>query len=118
MQYALLFYTQPSRMVETLPPAERDAWYGRMRGWAEALREKGILRSSLRLAPGEEAKSLHREDGQVLVHDGPFAETKEILGGVIVIECATRAEALDHAHRCPILELGTVEVREEFAAPR
>jgi hypothetical protein len=52
------------------------------------------------------------------VSDGPFAETKEILGGLAVLDCADLDEALAFAKRCPLAKIGTVEVRPEFAAAR
>ena len=55
---------------------------------------------------------------EVLVTDGPFAETKEILGGLAILECADLDEALAFAKRCPLARIGTVEVRPEFGPPR
>jgi len=62
--------------------------------------------------------TLRRQGGNVLVTDGPFAETKEILGGLTVVECRDLDEALGWARRCPIVRIGTVEVRPEFPIPR
>jgi hypothetical protein len=50
----------------------------------------------------------------VLVTDGPFAETKEILGGLLILECDTLEEALGWARRCPLNAIGTVELRPEW----
>jgi hypothetical protein len=117
MLYALLFCNAPHTQI---PEAERDATIGAtladMVAWREAMQRAGVYRSGLRLAPVETATSLRSEDGGVLVTDGPFAETKEILGGLVVIECADRDEALAWARRCPIVRFGTVEVRPEWDA--
>jgi hypothetical protein len=119
MQYALLFYNPPATQI---PASEREAtiakMLGEMRAWREELERAGVFRTSLRLAPVDTATSLRGQGGQVLVSDGPFAETKEILGGLAVIECADLDEALRWARRCPLVRIGTVEVRPEFPAPR
>jgi hypothetical protein len=117
MQYALLFYNPP---LSELPEAEREtrvaAMLAEMRVWHEELTRAGVYRTGLRLAPVETATSLRAEAGRVLVLDGPFAETKEILGGLALLECKDLDEALRWARRCPIVRIGTVEVRPEWAA--
>jgi len=119
MQYALLFYN-PS--LALIPPAEREATLAKtlaeMARWREELQSAGVFRTSLRLAPVETATSLRRDGNQLLVTDGPFAETRESLGGLVVIECADLDAALGWAKRCPIVQIGTVEVRPEWGASR
>jgi hypothetical protein len=119
MLYALLFYNPP---LGSLPESGRAPavaeTLAEMRAWSEELQRAGVYRTGLRLAPVEAATSLRRQGDDVLVTDGPFAETKEILGGLVVLECADLDEALAWARRCPILRFGTVEVRPEFGAPR
>jgi len=117
MQYALLFYVQSGNLVETLPPPERDAWFAQMRAWHGELVQAGVFKTGLRLAGTGMAASLRRQGSKVIVTDGPFAETKEILTGLMVIECASIEEAHVWAKRCPILLRGTVEVRPEFVVP-
>ena len=115
MQYALLLYNPP---LDSLPAAEREARVaailGEMYAWRGELERAGVYRTSLRLAPVDAATSLRRKGDDVLVTDGPFAETKEILGGLFVVECADLDEALAWAKRCPIVRIGTVEVRPEW----
>jgi len=77
-----------------------------------------VFRTGLRLAPVDAASSLRSQADEVVVTDGPFAETKEILGGLVVIECADLDEALGWARRCPLVRAGTVEVRPEWGASR
>jgi len=119
MQYALLFYNPP---LESLPAPEREARVSEMlvemRTWMDELRRAGVFRTSLRLAPTDAATSLRGQGGRVLVTDGPFAETKEILAGLAVLECQDLDLALGWARRCPLVRIGTVEVRPEFDAPR
>ena len=118
MQYALLFYNPP---LESLPASQRETevaeMLAEMRAWHEELRRAGVFRTTLRLAPVDAATSLRGQGADVLVSDGPFAETKEILGGLALIECADLDEALAWAKRCPLVRIGTVEVRPEFGAP-
>jgi hypothetical protein len=117
MQFALLFYNPP---LTEIPEAEREAVVGEMvsqvGAWQHQLERAGAYRHSLRLANVEEAVSLRAQGAELLVSDGPFAETKEILGGLYLIECADREEALDWARRCPATRIGTVELRPEFGA--
>jgi hypothetical protein len=115
MQYALLFYNPPHTQI---PASEREATIAatlaEMRAWQGELRSAGVFRMGLRLAPVDAATSLRRRGDDVLVTDGPFAETREILGGLVVLECADYEEALAWARRCPIARIGTVELRPEF----
>jgi hypothetical protein len=117
MQFALLFYNPPHTEI---PESEREArlaaMLGEMGAWREELQRAGVFRTGLRLAPVDAARALRAKGHDVLVTDGPFAETKEILGGLVVIECADLDEALAWARRCPIVRVGTVEVRPEWGA--
>ncbi len=119
MQYALLFYNPP---LGDVPAPQRDTvvaeMLAEMRTWHAELERAGVFRTMLRLAPTESATSLRREGGKVLVSDGPFAETKEILGGLAILECADLDEALAFAKRCPLARIGTVEVRPEWPPAR
>jgi hypothetical protein len=89
-----------------------------MAAWREELLRAGVFRTGLRLAPVSAATSLRSQGPDVLVTDGPFAETKEILGGLVVLECADLDEALAWARKCPLTRAGTVEVRPEWGATR
>jgi hypothetical protein len=119
MQYALLFYNPPHTEI---PEPERAAVIGdmlaEMGAWIGELQRAGVFRTTLRLAPVDAATSLRQQGREVLVSDGPFAETKEILGGLVVLECADLDEALGYARRCPLVRIGTVEVRPEWGPPR
>jgi hypothetical protein len=119
MQYALLFYNPPASAI---PAPERDGTIQKMLeemgAWRAELERAGVFRTSLRLAGTDTATSLRSQGGEVIVSDGPFAETKEILGGFALIECADLDEALRWARRCPLARIGTIEVRPEWGAPR
>jgi hypothetical protein len=77
----------------------------------EELARAGKLVAADRLRPEPEGCRVRLRDGRVQVTDGPFAETKEIVGGFYLIECASRAEAAEWAARLPIPEQGFIEVR-------
>ena len=118
MEYALLFYHPPAT---ELPAAERAPVIAQMlddmRVWLGELRQAGVYRATLRLAGPETAHSLRGQAGDVMITDGPYAETKEVLGGFALIDCASRDEALRWARSCPLVRIGTIEVRAE-AGPR
>jgi hypothetical protein len=115
VQYALLFYSPPA---SELPPDRRERiladMLAEMRAWIADLQKAGVFRTTMRLAGVEAATSLRQDGAAVRVTDGPFAETKEILGGLAVLECADRDEAVAWARRCPLVRIGTVEVRPEW----
>ena len=71
--------------------------------------------STAALMPTWDAKTIGIEDGQLKVHDGPYAETREQLGGFYLINAASMDEALDWAKKCPAAQWGAIEVRELFS---
>lgn len=88
--------------------AEEIPKWGAFMGWAQ---EKGLNLQGLELDSRSSAKSIRIRDGKATVTDGPFAETKEVLGGYFIAECADLDEAIDTASRIPIAEHGSVEIR-------
>jgi hypothetical protein len=82
--------------------------------WAldAAAREKGVYVESAGLHPAATAKTLQIRDGKESVTDGPFAETKEQLGGIYLLDCDSMEEALAWAAKIPAARTGSVEVRE------
>jgi hypothetical protein len=107
MQYALLIYAEPG-YVETLPDAERDAVHAEY----HVLTDDARCVAGARLQPVETATCVRVQGGRTLMTDGPFADTKEVLGGFGLIEAANLDEAIELAARIPAARLGgTVEVR-------
>jgi hypothetical protein len=86
---------------------EMPKW-GAFMGWAQ---EQGIELKGLELDSRQTAKSIRVRDGQATVTDGPFAETKEVLGGYFIADCADLDEAIEIASRIPVAEHGSVEIR-------
>ena len=79
--------------------------------WLDDLQAQGIWLTGDRLAPTRRARSVRVRGGKKMVTDGPFAETKEAVGGFDLIECDSLDEAVEIAARHPVAETGTIEVR-------
>lgn len=110
MQYMLLIYGE-ERMAESMPREQMTEVVNAYMAYTEALRDTKVLVASNRLRPTSAATSLRTPDGQIQVLDGPFAETKEQLGGYYLIDVPDLDAALSWAKRCPAARYGTVEVR-------
>src|SRR3954447_7104920 len=107
MQYALLIYAEPG-YGEALPDDEREEVYAEFRALADDARAVG----GAQLQPVETATSVRVVGGRTLMTDGPFADTKEVLGGIALVEAANLDEAVELAARMPPARLGgVVEVR-------
>ncbi|MYS23422.1 Uncharacterized conserved protein [Streptomyces sp. DvalAA-14] len=79
--------------------------------WVEETGRRGVRLFGNRLRPAEDATTVRVRDGEVLLTDGPFAETKEQMGGFDVIECRDLDEAIEVASRHPMARFGMIEVR-------
>ena len=79
--------------------------------WVDDLAARGIWLTGDQLAPPRRARSVRVRDGETIVSDGPFAETKEGIGGFDLIDCGSLEQAIEIAAGHPIAEAGTVEVR-------
>ena len=79
--------------------------------WLDDLQARGMWVIGDQLAPPRRGKSVRMRDGKKLVTDGPFAETKEVVGGFDIIECGNLDEAVEIAAGHPVAEFGTIEVR-------
>ena len=112
----LVYYDE--RQLEALSPAEYDALVDEVLAYREVLRKSGHYIVSDGLQPVETATTIRPRAGRVSATDGPFAETKEQLGGFMLIEARDREEAIQVASRIPPLRLGCIEVRpvSELAA--
>ena len=96
-----------------LPARERDRVMKEYGAWIQGIRESGHHRSTGKLSPSAGAKTIREKGGAAVFTDGPFAETKEQLGGYHLVECRDMDEALSIAKRIPTLPVGgTIEVRQ------
>jgi hypothetical protein len=109
MPYMLLI-VEPSGQRGERPRGAGEAVYQRMVDYSHELEERGMLLATNSLK--SEAVRLERHNGSSRVVDGPFTESKEMIGGFFLLDCATRAEALELARQCPAAEWATIEVRE------
>jgi hypothetical protein len=117
MQFLLLCCIDEQRW-DALPEAERGAIMKSYGELLQSLDAGGQHLASGRLGPASAARTVRRREGRAVVTDGPFAETKEQLGGYHLIECAGMDEALAIAQRIPTLPCGgTVEVRALLGQP-
>jgi len=110
MKYLLLVYVDPE-LVGALPAPEYDAEMRTCLDHADDLQHEGRLIESQQLEPTSTAKSVRIRNGRQTVHDGPFAETKELLGGFNLIEAADIDEAVRMAATFPWVKVGCIEVR-------
>jgi len=107
MKYMLLIYSKENAIND----AEREACYIKSSELCQHLSSKGQFISASPLQPVATATSVQVREGKRLVTDGPFAETREQLGGYFMIDAKNLDEALDIAACIPAAEWGTVEVR-------
>jgi hypothetical protein len=93
------------RSIEVTPEeASADAW-------AEEMDGRGVRRQGQRLRPISDATTVRLREGEVVLSDGPFAETKEQIAGFDVIECEDLDEAIEVASKHPVARFGAIEVR-------
>ncbi|AMO23062.1 YciI family protein [Ramlibacter solisilvae] len=112
MAFMLLIH-EPVGQRAARTRAEGEAVYARMLRFAEYLKAREMLLAVESLAAQDQgAARVERRGGHAQVLDGPFAEAKEMVGGFFLLNCKTRAEAVEIARACPAAEWATVEVRE------
>ena len=110
MRYMLLVH-HDEQAFQQRPQAEREGMLSESVSLANALHASGQYLGAAPLHPTTEARCVKMRDGKRLVTDGPFAETREQIGGYFLIEAAHLDEAIDIASRIPGARIGTVEVR-------
>lgn len=110
MQYLCLIYSSPDAMNKMSPEEHRQSMldYGT---FTQSIADSGHMLGSNALQGVDTATSVRVRGGKVLTTDGPFAETKEHLGGYYLIEAKTLDEAIAIAARIPSAKIGCVEVR-------
>ena len=119
MRYAILIYDENTANPPAEPP-DPAVWgevMGSYTAYNEMLRDRGAYLSGEALQPVTTATSLRVKDGQTMTTDGPFAETKEALGGFYLIEAKDLDEALELGAACPGAKFGTIEVRPILELP-
>jgi hypothetical protein len=110
MQYLLLIYDTESQF-EAMSPEEYGKLFAEYGAFTQEITASGHYKGGNALHPVSKATTVRVRDGKRLVTDGPFAETKEQLGGYYLIEAADLDEATAIAERVPSAKLGSIEVR-------
>jgi hypothetical protein len=110
MRYMLLIHDEEKGWGK-LSEAERQKIMGEYRQFSEQINASGHYVSGSQLAPTSSATSVRVRDGKRVVTDGPFAETREQLGGYYLVEAKDLDEAIGLAARIPSARFGTIEVR-------
>lgn len=111
MQFLLLIHTDP-QLLDALPDGEADAMMRECFAKTDRMRADGVLLGSQQLEDAPEARSVRIRGGRTTISDGPFAETKELLGGYNLIEAPSLEAAVAIAEQFPWAKVGCVEVRE------
>jgi hypothetical protein len=108
MKYMMLICRDPS--IE-LSPQDRASMPGWVSAWVEEMDSRGIRLQGDLFQPASDARTVRIRDGQVQLANGPFADTREQIGGYNIIDCADLDEAIEVATKHPIARFGAVEVR-------
>ena len=117
MHYMLLFNETAAEQGKRKDPAKAGAYWGGWTAYMGAINQSGTMISGNGLQPPEVSTTLRIENGTRHVADGPFADTKEMLGGFVVLDVADLDAALEWAARAPCATAGSVEIRPVLAPP-
>ncbi len=110
MKYIILIYGSEAAWTSLTPEQAQDVYAAHMK-YGHDMAAAGVLRGGAELKPSTMATTLRLRQGKLLTTDGPFAETKEQLGGYYIIEVDNLEKALHWAAQCPGVEHGSIEVR-------
>lgn len=110
MQYLCLIYDD-EKLMDAMPEAERGAFFGEYMQFTADIKQSGHLRGGDALQPVSTATTVRIRDGKVTTTDGPFAETREQLGGYYLVEAKDLDEAIKIAAKIPSARYGSIEVR-------
>jgi len=110
MRYLLMICLDESAYAALSPEAAAAsmAEYGE---FSEKMGARNVLQGGERLRPTADATTVKVRDGEVITSDGPFAETKEQIGGYFVVDCKDLDEAIEVASKIPGARIGSIEVR-------
>ncbi len=112
MKYLLLVCWDTEHMnAQTEPEPGQTAEEDKGFPWLDDLQARGIWVTGDQLAPPRRGKTVRVREGKKLVTDGPFAETKEVVGGFDILECGSLEEAVEIASEHPLAQMGSIEVR-------
>ena len=110
MQYLMLIYNNESNPPQPGTP-EGDAYFNEYMAFTEEVKQKNLMLGSNALQPVATATTVRVRNGKTETTDGPFAETKEQLGGYYLLDCKDLDEAIEHAAKIPCARAGSIEIR-------
>lgn len=116
MDYLLLIYSNEQHW-DTISEAERGAVLAEYQAFTDDIAKKGHFKAGEALQPTSSATTVRVRDGKTMTTDGPFAETREQLGGFYLVSAKDLDEALALAARIPSARVGSIEVRPIFPTP-
>ncbi|MEM1398307.1 MAG: YciI family protein [Pseudomonadota bacterium] len=112
MSYVMLIYENEESMASRSEPPEQHAdYWGAWGAYHQALQEAGVISGGGALKGHHAGTTVRMRDGKRQIQDGPYADTKEQLGGYMVFDVPDLDTALEWAARCPAAEYGAVEIR-------
>jgi hypothetical protein len=117
MKYLCLIYADEA-LRQRRPKAEADQIYGEYVAFTDSIRKSGEYIGANPLQPTSTATTVRVRDGTISTTDGPFAETKEQLGGYYLVEARDLDEAIELAARIPSARFGSIEVRPVLETPQ
>ena len=118
MQYMILIYGDEKNFAQMASSAEaQKQMYAAFTKYTKDMRDAGIMRAGSELKPTSTATTVRVKNGKTVTTDGPFAETKEQLGGYYIIDVPNLDEAVKWAARCPAAQGGSIEVRPVGVMP-
>ena len=110
MKFVCLGYIEPGKF-ENMPESERNRMIDACFAYDDVLRKNGHFAGGDGLQPPQSAKTLRFRDGKVSATDGPYAETKEQLGGILILEARDLAHAVELISKHPGVQMGPFEIR-------
>lgn len=117
MQYMLLFHETANEQGKRNDPVQANAYWGAWTAYMGAIAQSGAMLSGNGLQPPDVSTTLRVKNGRREVVDGPFADTKEMLGGYVILDVADLDGALEWASRAPCATAGSVEIRPVLPPP-
>jgi hypothetical protein len=117
VEYMLIFRESPEISARRDDPAEAGPYWGAWNAYIGALNAAGVVVSGNGLQPPHTATHVRVREGRRLIQDGPFADTKEHVGGYFIIAVDSLDQALEWAARSPAAEYGSAEVRPVLPPP-
>jgi hypothetical protein len=110
MKYLLMLYAD-EKVGAQIPPDQMQGFMDKMYAYRDALTKAGAFVATAPLEPTTRAKTIHLENGELKIHDGPYAETREQFGGYYLIEAPDMGAAVKLASQCPAATWGSIEIR-------